>query len=151
MNSYRKKSGDPKWLSSAMELLDRFERRHDSVIHIRYTLENLAKEIGVTRQTLNNNTDFHKRYTAVRDILRRLGDKPLTEKRKERMGLEQRIRRLGKKNEDLEKQLEMANLRWMAVCRLAERENWDAFELKLAELINPRDPRIADTIQKLEE
>lgn len=151
MSLYPKKTGEPKWLSTAMEVLDRFERRHDSIIHIRYTLENLAKEIGVTRQTLNGNKVFHERYKEVRNTLKKLGDQPLTQKRKERLSSEQRIRRLERERDELAKQLEMANLRWMAVCRLADRENWPSFELKLADLINPLDPRFADTLHKPEE
>ncbi|SFG37169.1 hypothetical protein [Neptunomonas qingdaonensis] len=142
---------DPRWFKTAMELLDRFERRHESVIHIKLTLANLAKEVGVTRQTLNNNAKFHDRYTEVRGSLKKLGDQPLTAKRKERLTLEQRIRRLEKQNANLESQLTMANLRWMAVCRLAEREGWHGFEFKLRDLINPRDPRSVDTITKPEE
>lgn len=146
-----KKNRDPKWFARAMEVLDRFERRHNSVIHIRYTLENVANEIGVTRQTLNSNEEFKTRYKQVRETLKHLGDGPLSEKQKQRLTLEQRIRHLEKKNEDLEKQLEMASLRWMSVCRLAEREGWAGFEFKLAELINPQDPRLGDTINKIEE
>lgn len=142
---------DPKWLSTAMELLDRFERRHESVIHIKFTLQNLAKEINVTRQTLNSNAKFHQRYIEVRNNLKKLGDQPLTAKRKKRLTFEQRIRRLEKQNADLESQLAIANLRWMAICRLAEREGWQGFEFKLRELISAPDQRLADTIAKPEE
>lgn len=143
---------NPKWMLDAMELLDRFERRHNSVIHIRFTLENLANEIGVTRQTLDKNKPFHQRYIEVRDQLKRLGDSPLTEKRKQRLTEEQRIRKLERELAEMRAELNNAQLRWMAVLRLAERERWDGFEFKLRELVNPQDLRFApDVIRKPEE
>ena len=160
MNSRKRPDSDPKWLKDALEVLDRFERRHPSVVHVSFTQGGVAKLIGKSRMTiskaLREDDDvgieaFRTRYHEVERNLKTLGDKPLTETRKKRMNQEQQIRSLEKKNEELEKQLQTASLRWMAVCRLAEREGWSGFELKLAELINPRDPRIADLIQKPEE
>lgn len=143
---------DPKWMLEALELLDRFERRHNSVIHIRFTLENLANEIGVTRQTLDKNKQFHQRYIEVRDQLKRLGDTPLTEKRKRRLTDDQRIRKLEHEIVEMRAELNNARLRWMAVLRLAERERWDGFEFKLREMLNPQDRRSSpDVIRKPEE
>lgn len=159
MNS-RKKSIDPKWLKGAMEVLDRFERRHSSIAHLKFTQENIAKESGVSRMTVSTalreeekggNAAFRKRYAEVTKNLATLGDKPLYVKIRARQNKSQRIRSLEKKNEELEKQMSMSALRWMSVLRLAEREGWKDFELKLAELINPRDPRLADRIQRPEE
>lgn len=136
----------------AMELLDRFERRHNDVIHIKFTLENLANEIGVTRQTLDKNKQFHQRYIDVRDQLKRLGDSPLTERRKQRLTEEQRIRKLERDLAETRTELNNAQLRWMAVLRLAEREGWEGFEFKLRELVNPQDLRFApDVIRKPEQ
>ncbi len=143
---------NPKWMLAAMELLDRFERRHNDVIHIRFTLQNLAKEIGVTRQTLDKNKQFHQRYIDVRDYLKRLGDSPLTEKRKQRLTEDQRIRKLEHEIAEMRTELNNAQLRWMAVLRLAEREQWEGFEFKLRALVNPQDLRTApDLIRRPEE
>lgn len=143
---------DPKWMLAAMELLDRFERRHNSIAQIKFTLENLANEIGVSRQTLDKNKQFHQHYIYVRDQLKRIGDGPLTEKRKQRLTEEQRIRKMQQEIAELRNELNNAQLRWMAMLRLAEKEEWKDFEIKLRDFVNPQDLRSSpDSIHRPEE
>lgn len=125
MNSRKRSDSDPKWLKGALEVLDRFERRHPSVVHVSFTQGDVATLIGKSRMTISKALRegvevgieaFRTRYQEVGKNLKTLGDKPLTKKRIQRLKQEQQIRRLEKKNEDLEKPLQTASLRWMAVC-----------------------------------
>lgn len=147
-----RRTGDgSKWLEKGLELLDRFERGHETTRNTKYTLCNLAELLGVTRQTLYNDKRFHSRYLEVRDIVKRRGNGPISAEPGDRLNQEQRIRRLERENAELTKALEISSLRWMAVCRLADREGWHGFEFRLKELLDPSDPRWGDTIQVAEE